>query len=185
MTEHNKPSLTQLYRRFAGGSASVPNAEDLLELARLQHAEDAASPLYADLLRLSRALEPASAQLGSDLKAACDQDASGAHRRTVAPRRAAHVARRWRGVGAIAASLLAVVGAWTLQRAHVPAPQQATNTVALVATAPVSDRIFAFGDERSVALVTSKDEIFRDQFSSDEIFHDQFASSDEARAHKG
>jgi cytochrome c-type biogenesis protein CcmH/NrfG len=171
MTEQtaNKPSLSQLYREFAGAraAASVPDADDLLELSRVTHAEQAASPLCADLLRFSRELEPASAQLGVEVRAALEESVPGTHRRALARRGGARV-RRWRGVAAIAASLLAVVGVWSLQRGHLPQQPQAQSAGA----APVQDRILASFDERSVAGTSARDEIFRDQFAapSDVIF---------------
>jgi hypothetical protein len=170
MTERNaqRPSLSQLYRRFAGSPGAVlPNADDLLELGRVPHAEDAAAPLVADLLRLSRELEAPSAELGQDLRAAFDGVATPAHRRA-APRRAAVAARRWRGVAAIAASVLAIVGVIGLQHGRV-APTL-PPTVAATAGAP-ADRIFAAVETSNVEA--KSDVIFRDQFSapaSDQIF---------------
>ena len=76
--------LKDLFRRFgvARSTMQIPAVEDLLELSRLPHAEDAASPLHADLLRFSRELEPVSAQLGTDLAVALGEtNAVAAHRR--------------------------------------------------------------------------------------------------------
>jgi hypothetical protein len=162
----NKPSLSKLYRRFAGGSSAVlPAADDLLQLARVAHAEDAASPLYADLLRFSRELESTSAQLSADVAVAFDEAAQVTHRRGNT-RRAAVATRSWRGIGAIAASLVAVIGAWTaLKPVATPPATPATATVT-----PVQDRIFAALDDRAVTSNARADEIFRDQFSSDRIF---------------
>ena len=162
MTERNaqRPSLSQLYRRFAGSQgAALPAAEDLLELGRVPHAEDAAAPLVADLLRFSRALEGASAELGQDLRAELGAGAVPAHRRA-APRRAAVVARRWRGVAAIAASVLALVGAIGLQHGRQANPPA---QVAAHAATP-ADRIFA-AVETPIGSATS-DTIFRDHFSA-------------------
>jgi len=165
MTEHNakKPSLRQLYREFAATQAvaSVPDADDLLELARVARADEAASPLCADLLRFSRELEPASAQLSANVSAAFEEFAPGIHRRAAARRGAAQV-RRWRGVAAMAASLMAIIGVWTLQRAHQPPLQAHVGAGA----AAVPYRIFAGMDERSVAGTSARDEIFHDQFSA-------------------
>lgn len=166
MTEHNakKPSMKQLYREVAASHAvaSVPDADDLLELARVAHADEAASPLCANLLRFSRELEPASAQLSAQVAAAFDQTSSSPHRRALTRRGAAQV-RRWRGVAAVSASLLAIVGVWTLQRAHQPSPSQ-THTAA--GTTVVQDRIFAAFNEHNVAGTSARDEIFHDQFSA-------------------
>jgi hypothetical protein len=163
----NKPSLSQLYRRFAGSnSPALPEANELLELARVAHAEDAASPLYADLLRFSRELESASAQLSSDVATAFVEAAPVTHRRGSTRRSAVAPARRWRGVAAIAASLFAAVGVWTMLK-PVAAPPSAPATAAV---APVQDRIFAGLDARVAAVNTQSDEIFSDRFSSDRIF---------------
>lgn len=163
----NRPSLSRLYRRFAGDATtvSVPNADDLLQLARVAHAEEAAAPLFADLLRFSRELEAPSAQLSADVSVAFEQHTPVAHRHAAARRAFAAPARRWRGVAAIAASLMAVIGVWTLQHARAPQP---LTPVAARAQAP--DRIFAALDSRAVASTWTRDEIFRDQFSSDVIF---------------
>jgi hypothetical protein len=166
MSNANRPSLSQLYRRFAGGSRPVlPEADDLLQLARVAHAEDAASPLYADLLRFSRELESTSAQLSADVAVAFEETTPVTHRRDNT-RRAAVATRRWRGIGAIAAGLVAAVGAWTALKPVATPP--ATPTTAAVA--PVQDRIFASLDGRAATTNTKSDEIFRDQFSSDRIF---------------
>jgi len=176
MTEQTakKPSLRQLYREFTGSrvAVSVPDADDLMELSRVTRAEQAASPLCADLLRFSRELEPASAQLGVDVRAALEESAPGTHRRALTRRGAARV-RRWRGVAAIAASLLAVVGVWSLQRGHQPQqPQMQSAGTAPVGAAPVQDRIFASFDERSMAGSSPRDQIFHDRFAepADVIF---------------
>ena len=161
MTERNaqRPSLSQLYRRFAGSpGAALPQADDLLELGRVPHAEDAAAPLVADLLRFARELETPSAELGHDLRAAFDGVAAPAHRRA-APRRAAVAARRWRGVAAIAASVLALVGVIGLQHGRI-APTSAPSATAGMP----EDRIFAAVETSSVA--GKPDRIFRDQFSA-------------------
>lgn len=165
----NKPSLSRLYRRYAGGvvGVAVPDADDLLQLARVAHAEDAASPLYADLLRFSRELEPASAQLSAEVTRAFAGTVPAGHRQARARRAVATGARRWRGVAAIAASLVALIGAWTVFKHDNRAP---AASVAQAAAPLVRDRIFAALDDRIVATPARGDEIFRDQFSSDRIF---------------
>lgn len=160
--------LKNLFRRFAGarGAMQIPEIEDLLELSRLPHAEDAASPLHADLLRFSRELEPVSAQLGADLAAALGESkAVPAHRRAL-PRRVASAPRRWRVAvaSAMAASLVVAVVLFASHRGRVPAPTSASATV--------PDRIFAGFDERNMAAgkATHGDEIFRANFLPDKIF---------------
>lgn len=165
-SRNDKPSLSQLYRRFAGARVSVPEADDVLQLARLAHAEDAASPLCADLLRFSRELEATSAQLSTDVTLAFEQATPDTHRHAAARRAVAAGARRWRGVAAIAASLVAVIGVWTLQKHATTAPAMPVTAV----VAPVKDRIFAAFDDRAVVANAQADVIFRDQFSSDRIF---------------
>ena len=173
MTEHNtsKRSLSQLYRRFAGSHAlpSVPEPDDVLALSRIAHSDEAAAPLCADLLRFSRALEPASAQLSAGVTKAFDEALPITHRRALVRRGAARV-RRWRGVAAVAASLMAVVGVWTLQRGQLPQAPQTTTTAATSTAVP--DRIFAAFNDRAMVATSARDEIFRDQFSgpSDQIF---------------
>lgn len=164
---NDKPSLSQLYRRFAGARVSVPEADDVLQLTRLAHAEDAASPLCADLLRFSRELEAASAQLSADVGAAFEQSVPATHHRTAPRRAAAAGARRWRGVAALAASVVALIGAWSVSKAPHVLP---TSTPVAAAAAPVQDRIFAALDHSTVAANTRADKIFSDQFSSDRIF---------------
>ncbi|MGH8091582.1 MAG: hypothetical protein ACREO6_09040 [Rudaea sp.] len=175
MSDHD---LKNLFRQFAGarGTMPVPDVEDLLALSRLPHAEDAASPLHADLLRFSRELEPVSAQLGTDLAAALGEtNAVIAHRRA-SSRRAASAPRRWRAVvaSAMAASLIVAVALIATHRSHAPAPASADAAHAL------PDRIFAGFDERNVATSKSAhgDQIFRGNFVPDEIFSS-------SKAHEG
>jgi hypothetical protein len=163
--------LKNLFRRFAvaRGTMQIPEIEDLLELSRLPHAEDAASPLHADLLRFSRELEPVSAQLGADLAAALGETkVVPAHRRAL-PRRAASAPRRWRAAvaSAMAASLIVAVALFATHRSHAPAPASASAAHAL------PDRIFAGFDERNVATgkPAHSDQIFRANFLPDEIFN--------------
>jgi hypothetical protein len=144
----------------------IPEVEDLLELSRLPHAEDAASPLHADLLRFSRDLEPVSERLSADLAGAFGETGSvGTHRRS-APRRGASAPRRWRVAvaSAMAASLVVAIALIASHRGRVPAPTSASATV--------PDRIFAGFDERHMAAgkAAHGDEIFRANFLPDEIF---------------
>ena len=172
MIERNqhKPSLTQIYRRFAAGqgTVSVPDADDVLQLARTPHAEDAAAPVCADLLRFSRELESTSAQLSHDVDAALQQSTPHTHRRIAARRAAAAGARRWRGVAAIAASLLAVIGAWSSLKHRAPLSQHAPMT----SKARTEDRIFAgLNEGAGTGGAARNDVIFRGEFVPDEIFN--------------
>ena len=160
--------LKKLFRRFAGarGTMQIPEVEGLLELSRLPHAEDAASPLHADLLRFSRELEPVSAQLGADLAAAFGEtNVVVAHRRA-SSRRVASAPRRWRVAVAstMAASLFVAVALIATHRGHAPASASTAH--------PLPDRIFAGFDERNMASgkAAHGDEIFRANFLPDEIF---------------
>lgn len=160
--------LKNLFRRFAGtrGAMQIPEVEDLLELSRLPHAEDAASPLHADLLRFSRELEPVSARLGADLAAALGETSVVHAHRHSSPRRVASAPRRWRVAvaSAMAASLVVAVALFASHRNRMPAPTSAS--------AAVPDRIFAGFDESNVAAgkVSHGDQIFRANFLPDEIF---------------
>jgi hypothetical protein len=159
--------LKNLFRQFAERrSLPVPEVEELLASAR---AEDAASPLHADLLRFSRELEPVSARLSTDLAAALGEThAIVAHRRA-SPRRAAAAPHRWRAAvaSAMAASLIVAVALFATHRNQAPAPASANTAHA------VPDRIFAGFDERNVATSKSAhgDQIFRANFLPDEIFN--------------
>lgn len=167
MSDHD---LKNLFRQFAGQrKLSVPDVEDVVELSRLSHADEAASPLHADLLRFSRELDPVSAQLSSDLTAAFGGGIAAApHRRTTPDRRAASARRGWRiAASAMAACLVVAVALIATQRSHAPTPASANATHA------VPDRIFAGFDERNVAASkpVHGDQIFRGNFLPDEIFN--------------
>jgi hypothetical protein len=146
----NRPSLSQLYRRFAGNAAAPLSVQD------------------ADLMRFSRDLEPVSAQLSADLSAALAASPAQ-HRRTDTSRRIA-TSRRWRGAAALAASLIAAIAVWSAYR---PVAIRDMPTAQNVPAAAVNDRIFAGLDDNSVASRDAPvgDEIFRSEFLPDEIFN--------------
>ena len=152
-----RPSLTQLYRRFAGTAVATSSAD-------------------ADLMRFSRELEPASAQLSADLAAAFASSTPLAHRRADTSRRAVAASRRRRGVAALAASLIAAVAVWSAHRSitigDMPVAQNNPGVIA-PKSASGADRIFAAFDEHAVAsrAMPAGDEIFRDKFVPDEIFN--------------
>lgn len=170
MSEHDLKGhdLKNLFRQFAGRRGlPVPEVDDLIELSRLPHAEDAASPLHADLLRFSRELEPVSAQLSSDLAGVLGEtNVVVAHRRA-SSRRVASAPWRWRAAvaSAMAASLIVAVALFATHHGQVTTPASAN------AAAP--DRIFAGFDERNVAAskAVHGDQIFRANFLPDEIFN--------------
>lgn len=162
----SRPSVTELYRRFAD-TAGIADADQLVQQMQ-------ASPARAGLLRFSRDLAPESAALSAKLVAALNEsNENAAHRRRRAPRRAIAGSRRWRGIAALAASLIAAVALWNTQRmvvTHaVPAAQISSAAIAALA----SDRIFAGFNEGAFAARTipARDEIFRAQFLPDEIFN--------------
>lgn len=180
MSDHDlkRHDLKNLFRQFAGErrALQIPEVEDLLELSRLPHAEDAASPLHADLLRFSRELEPVSAQLCTDLAAVLGEtNVVVAHRRA-SPRRAASAPHRWRAAvaSAMAASLIVAVALFATHRSHAPMPASASAAHA------VPDRIFAGFDERNMAASKPArgDQIFRGNFVPDEIFNSSKHSND-------
>jgi len=148
-----RPSLTQLYRRFAGSAVAISSTD-------------------ADLMRFSRELEPASAQLSADLAEVFASSAPVAHRRADNSRRAVAASRRRRGIAALAASLIAAVAVWSTHRTVGDMPN-AQNNSASVAGKPATDRIFAALEDRAMAsrAAPASDEIFRGQFVPDEIFN--------------
>ena len=151
-----RPSLTQLYRRFAGTAVAISSTD-------------------ADLMRFSRELEPASAQLSAGLAEALASSTPVAHRRADTSRRAVAVSRRRRGVAALAASLIAVVAVWGAHRSvtigDMPVAQNNPGVIAPTSASAV-DRIFAAFDEHAMASrAPVSDEIFRGQFTPDEIFN--------------
>lgn len=152
-----RPSLTQLYRRFAGTAVAISSAD-------------------ADLMRFSRELEPASAQLSADLAEAFASSTPVAHRRADTSRRAVAASRRRRGVAALAASLIAAVAVWSAHRSgsigDVPVAQNNPGVIAPT-SASAADRIFATFDDHAMVSRTAPvgDEIFRGQFVPDEIFN--------------
>lgn len=153
-----RPSLTQLYRRFAGSPVAISSAD-------------------ADLMRFSRELDPVSAQLSADLADAFASSTPVAHSRTnTSSRRAVAASRRRRGVAALAASLIAAVAVWSAHRSitigDMPVAQNNPGVIAPT-SASAADRIFAAFDEHAMAsrAPPAGDEIFRGQFVPDEIFN--------------
>jgi hypothetical protein len=149
----NRPSLTQLYRRFSASAVATSSVD-------------------ADLMRFSRELEPASAQLSADLAEALAASVPVAHRRANTSRRAVAASRRRRGIAALAASLIAAVAVWSAHRSvtigDIPVAQNNPATT----HASAVDRIFATLDDHAMASRAAPvgDEIFRGQFVPDEIF---------------
>ena len=166
----NKPSLSRILRSQAeagdlteiGALLALAHGERPADAERVL-AEIARSPLNGDLLRFARALEPASAALSAEFESAL-RAGTRPHRSTGARSPVHRGARRWRIGAALAASLLAAVAVWNVQRAQKVSPASAP-----VAQTPVApDRIFASLDDRSGS--PRGDEIFRAEFSVDEIF---------------
>ncbi|MDR3389544.1 MAG: hypothetical protein P4L92_21065 [Rudaea sp.] len=168
-TRMNKPSVTELYRRFAD-QAGVADAEQLA-------AQIAGSSARAQLLEFSRDLEPESAALSAGLAVALNE-ASGAapHRRHAVSRRAIGGSRRWRGVAALAAAMVAAVVVWGGHRGNQPPP-----AAPVADSGSTADRIFAGFSESTLATAErrgAQDEIFRGEFRTDEIFNSSAKSHD-------
>jgi hypothetical protein len=164
----NKPSVIELYRRFANHGAVDADQFD---------AQIARSPAHAQLQAFSRDLEPESAALSAQLAIALNQASEAAtHRRHGASRRVAAGSRRWRGVAAaLAAAIVAAVVVWGGHHGNLPAPAPS------VANAPAPDRIFAGFSEGKIAIAERRragDEIFRGEFRSDEIFNSSAKNHD-------
>ena len=149
----SRPSLTQLYRRFAGTAVAISSAD-------------------ADLMRFSRELEPASAQLSADLAEAFAASTPLAHRRANTSRRVVAASRRRRGIAALAASLIAAVAVWSAHRNVTIGDMPVAQNHPAAAHAPAVDRIFTAFDDHAMAsrATPARDEIFRGQFLPDEIF---------------
>jgi hypothetical protein len=175
----NKPTLANLYRqatRDANG-ATLPDAETLVALANGERpadaervvAEVAQSALQSDLLHFTRALEPASAALSAELAATFgERQVPLTHGRAHAvPGRMA--AGRWRqarrfSIG-LAAAIVAAVALWSQQY-----KTASVITPPAVASKGVPDRIFAAMNERTLAVRSQPDKIFRGDFRDDVIF---------------
>lgn len=172
----NKPTLANLYRqatRNTAGSA-LPDVDTLVVLARGERpadaerivAEVAQSALQSDLLHFTRALEPATNALSTELAATFGEDrVPFPHTRRYVPH-ARTASGRWRnlrrvGLG-LAAAMIAALAIWSQQH-HATAP------VPMAQTAPTQDRIFAAFDERAL-VGNQSDEIFNGSFKGDEIF---------------
>ena len=166
----NKPSLSRILRSHAQAGDLV-EIDALLALAHGERpadaegvlAEIARSPLNGDLLRFARDLEPASAALSEELASALSGTAQS-HRNAGLQRMAHRRARRWRVGAALAASLLAAVAVWNVQRVQKTSPASAP----LAQTPVAPDRIFASMNDRPTSV--RGDEIFRAEFPVDRIF---------------
>lgn len=173
----NRPSVTELYRRFAdkadkagADKVDVANAEQLV-------AQMASSPARVQLLDFSRDLEPESAALSARLALALNEASEATHRRHGASRRVAGGSRRRRGVAALSAALLAAVVVWGGHHGNLPT----RATVTPIANTSAPDRIFAALSEGAVATGEhrgSRDEIFSGEFRSDEIFRSSARNND-------
>lgn len=176
----NKPTLSEIYcdgmrQRAAdaaldadtivaiasGDAAARPDHKSMVAM-RVPLQSDS---IQADLIRFARDLQPLSATLGADMSTAL-RDSSARHRRPFVTARATHGARRWRVASAIAASLLAVVAIWNVQRVNHGDP-----TVAKAPARNGSDRIFSGFEDRAMANNgRASDEIFNSSQRGDEIF---------------
>jgi len=164
-----RPSVTELYRRFAAASTALPLADADRLIQQMQ-----ASPAHAELQRFSRDLTAESAALSAKLAAALNESSEGmAHRQRRASRRIGVGSRRWRGMAALAASLIIAVVVWSAHRAAGMHEGRTAQTNSPATPISTSDRIFAGFNENTVASRTAqvRDEIFRAEFLPDEIFN--------------
>lgn len=174
-------SLSRLYRRMTaqGASAAEITADDLVAAASGEADEAIAaklalSPRHADLARLLRELEPASAELATSVRrqgCAHPHKAREAQRPSHRERPAARRRARWFGGFAAAACLalsLGVVGIW---HGKMAAPRH--HDVVASSPVPATDRIFT-SDDRIFASnerphhakpARGGDELFRGDFS--------------------
>jgi hypothetical protein len=166
----NERSLSALYRRLTLGK-SAPLALDAETLASaadgtLTGREDVAealarSPREADVVRLLGALKADSEALAADVARTTSRETT--HRRHARTERRVAAGRRHSGVTrwatALAACLVAVVGAFTLRHSTTQAPQHHPHVVAK------ADRISHFMMDPSDAAPSKPDELFRSDFS--------------------
>jgi hypothetical protein len=153
-TNLSSPSLSRLYRRLTAQSAAEPvlDAADLAGAGDGTLASDrrdsvaqalASSPVHADVAHLLRDLQSESQALASNV-ARTNRDT--AHRRHQRDVRRVAASRRFGGVSrwaALAACLVAVVGAWTLRQAHEQPDAMTTHS----RTVAHNDVIFNSRDE--------------------------------------
>ncbi len=154
----NKPSVSELYRRFSGKTAGKTGGTGVTGMDQLE-AQMASSPAAAQLRAFSRELEPVSAALSANLAVALHQtnEAAG-HRRHAAQRRSAVGARRLRGIAALAAAVVAAVVVWG-------GGHRTNSPVVPIANTQAPDRIFAaFGEGTIANAGRPSDEIFRSAF---------------------
>ena len=183
----NDMSLSRLYRRLlstreqpvvdAHELASAMGADGLASERRAALAADlAASPQHADLARMLRALEPASAALAEHV----GRTRHLAHTQRTRHTRSAAAARRGRThrlrwAGGVAACLMVTLGLtlWHLESVRHAHHHTATLTPKVHAT-PLSDRIFTSEDVIFAASDAARhghprtrgDELFRGSFAA-------------------
>ncbi|MFI4970087.1 MAG: hypothetical protein ACHP7D_07755 [Lysobacterales bacterium] len=180
---HNR-SLSSLYRRLVSLRPRADfDAAELCALASGEHLADgrreavamelAGSPPHADLARMLRVLRPQSQALAGDMRQIRRAGAHPLRGRETRPATAAHRGhvRRLRWAGALAASLVVALGAWSWHH-----EDSARHQFASVArSAPLPDRIFtthdvifaASGDMHGRHAQRSRgDQLFRGSFSA-------------------
>lgn len=172
-------SLSQLYRRMTVQSAQAAEIEaDELVAAASGKADEAlltrlaSSPVHADLTRLLRDLEPASAELAGSVHRhgrAHPQRDRAVSRPAHQGRHAAHRGARWfRGLAA-AAGLAMALGIVSLWHGHMQAPHPSANVASSTAPDRIftsNDRIFASNEPPHAAAPRhGHDKVFRGDFS--------------------
>jgi hypothetical protein len=163
----NEKSLSALYRRLTAQPVPLAlDAETLASAAEGTLADETAgvlagSPREAAVVRMLSALRADSEALAADVARTATRETT--HRRHAREERRVAAGRRHSGTmrwaTAMAACLVAVVGAFSLRHSAAPAPQAQQHVVAK------ADRISSFGMD-SDGTTRKPDELFRSDFSS-------------------
>ena len=186
----NEMSLSRLYRRLTSQRAQpAVSVEDLVEAAapsvgagsiddarRTRVATHLAeSPPQVDLVRMLRALQPASESLArdvSDSRRSTAHPPRGREQRVAGGARRSQSVHRLRWAGGVAACLSIALGLWSWH--HADMAQQAAVAAAMQ-RAPSTDRIFVSND----TIFTSSSEAGRQKQhvggGGDELFRGYFS----------
>jgi hypothetical protein len=178
----NKTSLSSLYRRLTGNATFALDAADLASVADGSLTSDrregtaqalAASSLHANVVHVLRDLKVDSEALATDVSRMQRETTHRRHQRS--DRRIAASGRRFGGAlrwaTAMAACLVAVVGAWSLHHTQATRASSAAN----VAVAR-GDVIFSERDRiSSLGMEAPKNHKLRVQ--GDRLFHADFSGN--------
>lgn len=172
-------SLSQLYRRMTAQRADAVGVDELAAVAAGSADETiaaklAASSRHADLARLLRELEPASAELAESVRrqgCAHPQRGRDAARPAHRGRHVVHRGARWLGGFAAAACLALALGVVGLWHGRMEAPHSPETTAAVAPDKAdriftSNDRIFSANDmSRHAKSTRGGDELFRSDFA--------------------